>query len=99
MTDQQGTALPWKQRISMLSVNPDAATRDDVASLAEELMIANHKAARAEEAERLAHQFAKALEDIIQHQNIAAGKLVEVSATSVIARQGLLGYEDWKKSR
>ena len=29
--------LPWAERVNMLSINPDAATRDDVASMAAEL--------------------------------------------------------------
>ena len=31
-------ALPWDERATMLSINPDCATRDDVARLASELM-------------------------------------------------------------
>lgn len=30
--------LPWLERLPMLSINPDAATRDDVAQMAAELM-------------------------------------------------------------
>lgn len=29
--------LPWRERINMLAVHPDAANRDDVAKLASEL--------------------------------------------------------------
>lgn len=30
--------LPWGERVNRLSVNPDAASRDDIAKLARELM-------------------------------------------------------------
>lgn len=33
--------MDWSERITMLSIHPDAATRDDVAQLAAELMEAN----------------------------------------------------------
>jgi hypothetical protein len=39
----------------MLSINPDAATRDDVARLATELMNVNHIAQQQQEGERAAH--------------------------------------------
>jgi hypothetical protein len=37
------TDIPWEERVSMLSINPDAATQDDIARLAAELMEANYK--------------------------------------------------------
>lgn len=37
-----GTPLPWSERVVMLSVNPDAANRNDVARLAAERMAVYH---------------------------------------------------------
>lgn len=34
--------LPWSERVAMLSIHPDAASREDVARLAAELMEAKH---------------------------------------------------------
>jgi len=41
MTDKSNETanqLPWDERVTMLSINPDAATREDVADMAAELM-------------------------------------------------------------
>ena len=41
--------LPWSERIPMLSINPDAATKEDIAKLAAELMEARHELLRLSE--------------------------------------------------
>ncbi|TXH56293.1 MAG: hypothetical protein E6Q97_06810 [Desulfurellales bacterium] len=98
MTDQQGPALPWKERVAMLSINPDAATRDDVASLADELMIANHKVARAEEAERWAEKLAGELVDIARRfQSSFSAR--DIFRTAECSEKILSEYAAWKKSR
>ena len=38
--------LTWTERVLMLSINPDAATREDVARLAAELMECRHELER-----------------------------------------------------
>ena len=42
--------LPWSERVGMLSIHPDAATRHDIARLAADLMYANAEIQRLKEA-------------------------------------------------
>jgi len=49
MTRGEDMELPWDERITVLSVHPDAASRDDVARLAAELMEARAEIQRLRE--------------------------------------------------
>jgi len=48
--------IPWSERVNMLSINPDAASRDDVAKMAAELSDAK---AIEKERDRLKAELAK----------------------------------------
>lgn len=37
MTKEHDSKLPWMEKVAMFSINPDAATRDDIARMAAEL--------------------------------------------------------------
>ena len=40
--NEKATELPWCERVPMLSINPHAATIDDIARLASELIDTKH---------------------------------------------------------
>jgi len=91
-------ALPWRERVPMLSINPDAATRDDVASLAEELMLANHKLARAKEAEMWVVKLEAVLSLILSHLGCSAVMERYAPTTYRVAKALMSEYAAWKKS-
>jgi hypothetical protein len=56
--------LPWDERIATISINPDMATREDIAMLAAELMEARAEVKRLREAlEDMVDQFAYPLDE------------------------------------
>lgn len=74
------TRLPWSSRVPMLSINPDAATADDVARLANERMDVWRTVARVVKektnctAER-ANEIAKAVcEEIVKNSEVSDGR-------------------------
>jgi len=64
--------LPWDERVPMLSVHPDAGTRDDIARLAAELIEANGEVERLREQVALRSEMLMTLSDWIE----AAGSIV-----------------------
>ena len=47
--DEMSNDIPWNELVPAISINPDCATRHDIARLAAELMEANHRAQRLRE--------------------------------------------------